>query len=212
MDGLLIDSEPFWQEAEIAIFGRLGVPLNVERCRETQGLRAREVVAYWNRLYPWSGSPIDAVADELIARVATLIEERGEPMPGAMAAIDFARSRGIRTALASSSPYANIRAVLRRLGAADGFDVVRSAEDETYGKPHPAVYLRAAELLGVPAHACAAAEDSLNGIISVKAARMRCLAVPHPQVRSDPRFALADVVVGSLLELNDEVWDRLFAA
>lgn len=208
MDGVLVDSEPFWQEAEIDLFGRLGVPLTIERCRETQGLRAPEVVAHWNRLHPWTDGPLDAVTEQLVQRVAALIEERGEPLPGAVAAVRLARARGVLTALATSSPAANIQAVLRRLALVDGFDVVRSAEDEIYGKPHPAVYLRTAELLGVSPLRCAAVEDSLNGIISAKAARMRCVAVPHPSVRRDPRFAVADIVIDSLEEMNDDLLQK----
>jgi mannitol-1-/sugar-/sorbitol-6-/2-deoxyglucose-6-phosphatase len=208
MDGLLVDSEPFWQSAEMEIFGSLGVPLTVERCRETQGLRAAEVVAHWHRLHPWSGEPLAAVTERLVERVAVLIEEQGEPLPGAMAAVRLAQARGFRTALASSSPYPNIRAVLRRLRLVDAFEVVRSAEDEAHGKPHPAVYLRTAELLGVPPHRCAALEDSVNGVISAKAARMRCIAVPHPSVRLDPRFGIADVILDSLEDMSDDVLRR----
>ncbi len=208
MDGLLVDSEPFWQEAEMDIFGRLGVPLDLERCRETQGLRAGEVVAHWHRLYPWPDEPLGEVTDRLVHRVAALIEARGEPMPGALAAVRLAQSQGVRTALASSSPYPNIHAVLRRLHLVDEFEVVRSAEDEPYGKPHPAVYLRTAELLGVPPHRCAAVEDSVNGVISAKAARMRCLAVPHPSARLDPRFGIADIVIDSLEEMTEDLLRR----
>ena len=88
-----------------------------------------------------------------------------------------------------------IDATLARLGIE--LPVVVSAESLRYGKPHPAVYLEAASRLGVPPTECLVFEDSLNGVIAAKAARMTVIAVPQ---RSDPRFVLADRVLRSLLE------------
>ena len=53
MDGLLIDSEPLWQEAEIEVLNKVGVPLTVEMTKQTMGLRTDEVINYWHRKYPW---------------------------------------------------------------------------------------------------------------------------------------------------------------
>jgi len=58
MDGLLIDSEILWHEAEIEILGALGVPLASEACRTTKGMFVREVTAHWYRLYPWGPDPM----------------------------------------------------------------------------------------------------------------------------------------------------------
>ena len=209
MDGVLIDSEPLWQDAEIEIFGGLGVPIDREACLQTQGLRMDEVVAHWHRLSPWPASSLEQVGERLAARVAGLIEERGEPMPGALAAVRRVKHWGARMALASSSPYRNIQAVLRRLQLTESFEFVRSAEEEAYGKPHPAIYLRAAELLHLPPHHCIAIEDSVNGLIAAKAARMRCIAVPEPALRNDPRYSIADAVIDSLQDLDGALLSRL---
>ena len=77
------------------------------------------------------------------------------------------------------------------------------------GKPAPDVYLEAARRLGVAASACAAVEDSHNGIRSAKAAGMRVFAVPNPTYPPDEEaLAEADVVLDSLGELTPEVVDR----
>lgn len=201
MDGVLIDSEPLWQAAEIAVFARHGVTLDTDLCRQTTGLRIDEVVAYWRRRRPWSGADDATVTDEIKQAVAALIRAEGRALPGALTAPKAARDLGLRCALASSSPMVVIDAVLDVLGLRDDFEVVRSAETEALGKPHPAVYLTTAAALGVPAHHCVAVEDSVNGMVSACAARMTTVVIPEPPLRADPRFGLADFQVDSLADL-----------
>ncbi len=211
MDGVLIDSEPFWQESEMEVFGRLGLTLTREMCLQTMGLRVDEVVEYWRRRQTFDEAPAGALEDAIIGGVAERIRLKGEAKEGAAHALGFFRARGLRVALASSSAYRLIGAVTERLGLAGEFEVVYSAEEEEYGKPHPGVYLSTARRLGVAPAECAAIEDSFNGVLAAKAARMRCLAVPEPAQRLDPRFAIADAVLDSLADVNEEVWQRLDA-
>ena len=153
MDGLLIDSEILWHEAEIEILGGLGVPLAVEGCRSTKGMFVGEVTAHWYGLHPWPGATPtpDEVAVSIVDRVIELIVTKGVLKPGAEHAIDLCRDRGLPLAVASSSQYRLIDAALAHFGLRDRFALVHSAEDEDYGKPHPAVFLTAATKLGAPA-------------------------------------------------------------
>ena len=99
--------------------------------------------------------------------------------------------------------------VIERLGIAHYIEAICSADDEEYGKPHPAVYLTAARRLRVPPEACVAFEDSPNGVSSAKAAGMFCILVPDPVLAGDPRMAQADVRLRSLAELGDGTLDAL---
>lgn len=203
MDGLLIDSEPLWRRAEMAVFSGLGVELTEAMCERTTGLRIDEVVRHWHGVFgPWAGATPDAVAARVIERVIDLIRAEGEPRPGAREAVAAAREAGLRLALASSSARPIIDAALARLGLATAFEAVHSASDEAWGKPHPAVYLSTAARLGVPPTACLALEDSLPGVIAAKAARMICIAVPDVAPDRLAPFAVADVVLSSLLEVT----------
>jgi sugar-phosphatase len=92
------------------------------------------------------------------------------------------------------------------------FAAVHSAEEEPYGKPHPGVYLGAAAKLGADPTRCLAWEDAGAGVLAAKAARMVCVAVPEPLERNQPPFAIADAVLGSLSEVDDDLYDRLVAA
>jgi sugar-phosphatase len=209
LDGVLVDSEQLWRDAEIAVFGALGVPLDDDRCRETTGLRVDEVVEHWYERYPWpaAAGTAPAVADALVGEMAQAM--RAAPVvPGAVEMVRFCAGQGVRLAVASSSPEELITAALDRLGLAPLIETCHSAMDEEYGKPHPAVYLTAAAKLGVPPLDCVAVEDSLNGVISAKAARMRCVAIPD---RPAPAFAVADVVLPDLNAFGASVWHELEA-
>lgn len=203
MDGILIDSEPFWRQAEMELFATVGLQLSEEDCRQTTGLRIEEVVAHWYALQPWNGVSQADLSLQILQRVVGLVREQGRPLAGVCEALQACRQAGLPLGLASSSNYCLIEATLERLGLRDWFSVIHSAEEEHWGKPHPAVYLRAAEKLGVSPLRCLAVEDSLNGVISAKAARMQVVAVPSPEQSDDPRFCLADARLPTLLEFAD---------
>ena len=210
MDGVLIDSEPLWQEAEIATFAQVGLSLSRQMCTQTMGLRVDEVVEFWHRKHPWQSIPKKEIEGRIVDAVVERIPE-GEPMAGVSSVMRFVKSLGVKMALASSSASRIIHAVLEKLELCDVLDFAHSAEGEEYGKPHPAVYLSTARQLGVAPTECLAIEDSLNGLIAAKAARMKCVAIPHAAARKDSRFSIADLTLNSLSELNVEAWSRLNA-
>ncbi len=211
MDGLLIDSEVLWHEAEIEIFGGLGVDIDEATDRSTKGLFVAEVVDYWYDRYPWSGPSRADVVEMLLARVGELIEGKGRLLPGADRAITLCAARG-PVALASSTPLALIERALDHFGLRDRFLSLHSAEFEPYGKPHPGVFLTAAAALGVVPERCLVLEDSAAGVLAAKAARMTVVAVPTRGDRSLAPFALADLVLASLEDLSEEWLDERFAA
>ncbi len=209
MDGLLLDSEPLWQEAEIRVFGGVGISLTREQCMEFMGVPVGEVVARRFREKPWSGRTREQVKDEIIAAVEALVLERGRPLPGVRESLAYMRRKELACALASSSAMRLIETVLQKFGLNDSFSVVHSAEQEEHGKPHPAVFLTTARKLGIDARECLVLEDSVNGVIAGKAAGMQVIAIPAAHHRNDPRFAIADLRLRSLEELGDEVLERL---
>jgi sugar-phosphatase len=209
MDGVLIDSEPFWQDAEIEVFETLGLHLTHEMCRETTGLRIDHAVEYWIKLHGLPHTNVREIEDRIIEGVISRIKTRGEPMEGVDHAIAFFKAKGLKIALASSSSYRIISAVLERLKLRDHFAEIYSAEEEKLGKPHPGVYLSTASKLAVNATDCLAIEDSLMGVLAAKSARMKCVVVPEPTIRSNPRFAIADCMLNSLSDLNNEIWSRI---
>lgn len=211
MDGLLINSEPLWVESEKKIFQTVGLNLNDDQCYETFGMRIQEVVPYWHRKYPWDTSKksFETITNEVIEYVITLIKQDGKKFEGVDYILDFFRSKNIPAALASSSPMKIIDAVMEKLNIRDSFKVIYSAETEEFGKPHPAVYISTAKLMGVDMADCAAFEDSFNGIISAKAAMMKTVAVPEIHNFYNPKFGIADIRLRKLKEFTEEEFNKL---
>ncbi len=209
MDGLLIDSEPLWQEAEIEIFKQINIMLTPELCLQTKGLRIDEVVDYWYQKLPWANLSPEKVEQLIVAKLIELIHTKGKPLKGVDYAVSFTRQKQVKIALASSSYSKIIQAALHKLNLINAFEEVYSAESEVLGKPHPGVYLTTANKLNVLPQECLAIEDSLNGVLAAKAAQMKCIAIPEPLEYDNPKFAITDVILKSLEEFNDDVWNKI---
>ena len=215
MDGVLIDSEPLWRRAQMKCFAAVGLTLTEEDCLQTVGSRIDEVANYWFERTPWSGvAPFGAssgapfvapsvIADRIVDEMVALIASEGVPAQGAQEAIEAVQADGWRIALASSSSKRLINTVLESFGWQSHFEVVRSAENESHGKPHPAVYLAAVRELALEPIDCVAIEDSANGMISALEAGMRCIAIPEAATRNDPRFGSATWRFDSLREVPE---------
>ena len=119
-------------------------------------------------------------------------------MKGAESLLADLRREGFRIGLASSSSTRMINALLSHFGLYEAFDAVVSADLVEYGKPHPAVFLHCASLLGTPHFNALVLEDSVGGAIAGKAARMKVIAVPDALHYDDPRYSIADAKVPSL--------------
>ncbi len=205
MDGLLIDSEPLWRESMKEVFATVGVEISVEEAALTTGLRTPEVVEYWHGVYGWTAKTREQVTNEIIDDVIIKVTARGQAMEGLEYILDFFAEKNFKTGLASSSPMRLIEAIVNYLGIQKKFQAISSAEFETHGKPHPAVYLSCAGSLKSDRLECLVFEDSITGMIAAKAARMKTVVVPEEAKKKDSRFSLADVQLGSLLEFNEEI-------
>jgi HAD superfamily hydrolase (TIGR01509 family) len=209
MDGLLIDSEPLWGQAMREVFATVGVELSMEQASHTTGLRTAEVVEYWHNFFKWEGKSGEQVTEEILDAVTAKILAEGKMMEGVDYILDYFEKKQFKMGLASSSPMRLIMAAVKHFGIENRFQVISSAEFETHGKPHPAVYLTCAKELGSTPLQCIAFEDSVTGMTAAKAARMKVVVVPEPHNRSNKRYALADVQLSSLKEFNDEMLEKL---
>ncbi len=192
MDGVLIDSEPLWKIGMQKVFDKLGCNLTKKDFQKTVGLRIDEVIEYWFSVSPWENYSVKEVETQIMSEMVRLIHENGDPLPGVRETIAFLREKGLKIGLATSSFQVLIEAVLNTLDLTDAFDFVHSAEHETYGKPHPAVYLTVAQNLEVSPLDCLVIEDSLTGIIAGKAARMTVAAIPEKTHEVNPKIIVAD--------------------
>ncbi|MCL1126248.1 hexitol phosphatase HxpB [Shewanella surugensis] len=205
MDGVLIDSEPLWQQAEFDTMTALGLPINYEDTLQTTGLRIDQVVEYWYKRYPWPDyqgkDNNQAVSQRIVNQVITAIDHDTKPMQGVIEALKYCKTQGIKIGLATSSASSMIEAVLSKFNITPYFEATQSAEHLAHGKPHPEVYLNCAQALGISPHHCLAIEDSFNGLIAARAANMQTIAIPAPEQQHLPQWIIAHQQLANLSEL-----------
>ena len=178
MDGLLIDSEPYWRRAEREVFGSVGIEIDAAMSAVTAPMTTREVAEHWYAYRPWTGKSIADMEAAVVARVGALTTEAGAALPGVPELLEFCAQLDWRVALASNSPALLCEHVLRTLGIAGAFAAVVSADEVERGKPDPAIYLHAAQRLGVAPGDCLVFEDSVTGVRAARAAGMTVVAIP----------------------------------
>jgi sugar-phosphatase len=203
MDGLLVDSEPWWRVAETKVFGRLSVAPSEADFEHMMGRRMPEVIDIWYSKHPWPDFDPAATQNEIVDEVGRLVTENAQLMPGVVDALEFFKAKNIPTALASSSPLRLIERLISFYRIENYFSVVRSAEFEAHGKPAPDVFLTTAKALNVAPQQCLVFEDSYNGVLAAKAAGMLCVAIPSPDHIGHERFDIADWKWRSLAVISE---------
>lgn len=205
MDGLLIDSEPIWQEATTEIFTTKNLHITTEQYESTTGLRTAEFLEHWFDYFHLDKKLLPEWQNWLYELVITKIKSKGAVMPGVDYIIDFFASKNYKMGVASSSPMQLIDCVVDIIGMRKSLQVITSAENLPFGKPNPQVYINCAAALNSKFSNCICFEDSINGMIAAKAAKMGCVVVPAINQRNDSRWSLANVQLDSLLDFNETI-------
>ena len=205
MDGVLIDSEPLWKIAMEEVFKSVGCSLTRKDFQKTVGLRLDEVIQYWYEHTGWENATPKEVEVAIVRRMIELLNENGTPLTGVIETLEFLKLRGKKIGLATSSYAVLIDTVLNALSIRQYFDFTHSAENESHGKPHPAVYLTVADQLQIQPKKCLVIEDSLNGIISGKAARMTVVCIPEKSHSPEPKLSLADYHYDDMLLFLNQI-------
>ncbi len=197
MDGVLVDSEVYWDKSRIEYARDRGKTWTDEFQRLAMG---RSTVG-------WAGvmqdrlqldESIDEIIAEMKARVIAHYEERMPTRPGALESVRHMKEY-FRVGLASGSPTEIIKAVMRITELDLVFEVMVYGDDIPRGKPAPDIYLEAMSRLGVAPQGAAGIEDSANGLRSLKAAGMLAVAAPSPDYPlAEAVLALADAHIVSL--------------
>lgn len=200
-DGLLVDTETIGRRAWEELYEQHGHELPHEHWATLVGT----IGAPWDpvaHLEELLGQPLDrtAVRERLNDRARALCDLE-ELRPGVEEYFVEAERRGLATAVVSSSHAWWVERHLHRLGRLEGLDAIVAANgDHSRAKPLPTLYLDALERLGLEPDEAIALEDSRNGVLAAKAARIFCVAVPN-EVTASLDFDEADLVVDSLEEL-----------
>jgi sugar-phosphatase len=209
MDGLLIDSEPLWQEAGKATLLEFGKELTTEQYHSSTGLRTEEWIEHWFHHFSIDMAHAPAAVETIINKAIELIDAHGEAMEGVEHAIRICEEQNLLLGLATSSPLLLVKVVLEKLNLQNRFDAITSAEHLSYGKPNPQVFINCAEAMQTSPVACVAFEDSFYGMIAAKAARMKCVVVPTAADYEQSKWDAADLKLKSLGNFDAELLNLL---
>ena len=204
MDGVLVDSEPYWARARAEFAAEHGQEWTKEDQAQAMGRGSREWADYMiRRLRPRRAGrdmTVAEVIDDIVERMRRFYDEGIPFLPGAVEAVRAA-AKGWRVALASGSDARLIEIVVHHPDLRGRFEAVVASDTLPRGKPFPDVYLETARRLGIKPEEAACVEDSPNGILAGRRAGMYVIAVPSPAVPLTPeQLAPADLVLGSLME------------
>ena len=192
MDGVLIDSEPLWHQAEQHILGGLGVDFRQPPLLQSTGLTTASVIAHWYQHQPWPELTPTQVHQQIIDFVASGIAASGEAKTGLVPLLETSATLALKMAVATNSPKQLLDTTLQRLAISHYFSERCHLELVKNGKPAPDIYLLAAAKLGVAPQHCLVFEDSFAGVTAAKAAGMTVIAIPAAHEWQHSKFELAD--------------------
>jgi HAD superfamily hydrolase (TIGR01509 family) len=180
MDGTLVDSEKLWDVSMHALYARMGAVLTPEVRESTLGGSAETVmqIVYKDVGLDPDPAAMAESADWLHDYTGDLFEQGLPWRPGAQELLDALLTAGIPMALVTNTRRDLAERALKSIGN-HYFSVTVCGDEVPTGKPSPDPYLRAAELLGLPASRCLAIEDSVTGTASAEAAGCPVLVVPN---------------------------------
>lgn len=198
MDGVIIDSEKVYEQADQRWFAENGI--KTDRIALRQCLGCTDDVN-WGMIARWNPELDIAEAFQKYRAFCKDVRVNYEKIyrPYVQTLIDQCRRCGILTALASSSPMDNIQTVLCDCQLEGQFDLVVSGCDLPVSKPDPAIFLQCAKQLGCAPAECVVIEDSLNGVTAGKRAGMMVIGLDDPYFGQD--LSKADVRVDQLEQI-----------
>ena len=203
MDGVIVDSEGIWKQAEAEVFTALGVDVTDEYSEITKSMTTSEVTKFWFDKFSWKNKSLDTVEQMVVSRVIALIDTKDCQINGVKEFLETLKAKNYKIGLATNSPNRIIPAVLKKLDILHLFDTVSSAEFEDNGKPDPAIYLTTAAKLKVAANECIAIEDSYSGMLAAKNAGMTVVAFTNGDTEID--FEIADYKIDTFKDFNIEI-------
>jgi len=198
MDGIIIDSEIYWEKIEKEYARSRGIKYTAAYHRRIMALSQEELAKVLRSKYNLQES-VNQIIAERDKIALEIYKKKAKLLPGFLSLIKKIKGN-YKIALVTSSPFEWINPILRRFKLRSFFGEIISAQEihNFQGKPHPAIYLSAAKRLKISPSDCLVFEDSINGVKAAKAAGMYCVAVPGKWVRDRRGLGEADLVVKSL--------------
>ncbi len=208
MDWLLIDSEPLWHIWEIKVFKKYWIEIDPT---QTMWLKINEIVEYWYNKMPWDLWAItkEKLWEDLLQTMSQLFLTDLIEKSWVKYIMKFFKKKWLKIAINSASHYILIDSAIEKMGIWEYIEVIHSGQDEEFWKPHPGWYITTCKKMWLLPSEVIAFEDSLNWVISVKSAKIRCICIPDKNDYSNSKFAIADIKLNSLDDFNEDTLSKL---
>jgi beta-phosphoglucomutase family hydrolase len=203
MDGVIVDNLPYHVEAWLLFCNRNGIALTKEVFyKELNGMNSKDTFE-WFYKKEMTRAEVEVLEEEKELLYREFYAQHRKPAKGLLTFLHDLRSRGIKTALATSAGPGNIDFIVDGLGIRDQFDAIIGGAEVTKGKPDPEIYVKAAALVGVSPADCLVIEDSLQGIASGQAAGARVVGITTSH--SAEELAHTDFCAPDFTDLYDQL-------
>lgn len=202
MDGVLIDSEEIWDNAEKTVFSSYGISVTETDQLLTRNMNMLEVSEYWSAKAhrPFS---LENSQQEVIKHVCQKIQQQPRAMQGAINLLKHIQFNKLPIGLATNAPRPVCQTVLQCLEIESYFNSIQTADDVENTKPHPEIYLKSAENLQVEPHHCLVFEDSPTGVKAAHEAGMQVIYV-NPRRIADA--SILTIIRSALNSLDQFSW------
>lgn len=209
MDGVIIDSEPFYLIIGMELYKKLKINMTPEEHNSFTGVSNKNMWTTIKNKYGLKESVNELVEIQNKANKEYLEKSMDKPIPGVMEIIEGLSNNGIKVALASSSSLEIIKMVLERFKITSFFQAIVSGESLDRSKPAPDIFLKAAEMLNVEPEYCTVIEDSNHGVTAAKAAGMKCIGFKNLN-SGNQNLEAADLIISSLKDVKLDDIRKLF--
>ena len=203
MDGVIVDNLPYHVEAWLLFCERNGIPLTKDVFyKELNGMNSKDTFE-WFYQKEMTRAEVEVLEEEKELLYRAFYAAHRKPAAGLLTFLNDLRSRGIKTALATSAGPGNIDFIVDGLGIRDQFDAIIGGAEVTKGKPDPEIYSKAAALVGVAPEDCWVIEDSLQGIASGLAAGARVVGITTSHTAQE--LAHTQLISPNFISLYDQI-------
>ena len=197
MDGVLIDSEPMHFKVDMEVLQLFNIKVKSSDLNKYVGTTNENMWKELKREYNIKYSVDELINIQVNKKIKEIRDGDYRPIKGIEQLLKRLDDKKIKMAVASSSPKVFIVEVLNKINIKEYFQEVVSGEEVNKGKPSPDVFLEAAKRLGVKAEECVVIEDSKNGVIAAKNAKMKCIGFRNLNSGVQD-LSQADIVVESI--------------
>ncbi|ODN65816.1 HAD family hydrolase [Methylophaga muralis] len=208
MDGVIVDSEQIWDDAEKHVFSSYGIDITESDQLNTRNMNMQQVSQYWSQKArtPFS---LEESEQNVIQRVCQQIQQTPVAMQGALNLLKQIHTMNFPIGLATNAPKPVCHTVLQCLQIETYFTSVQTADDVKNTKPHPEIYLKSADNLKVDPQHCLVFEDSPTGVRAAHAAGMQVIYVNPIRVADHAINTMTRTSFQSLMQFNIDELESL---